>query len=136
MKKVLAILLALCCVLGCAACGGGGNGGNKENDAEKYNSMSMDELYELAKAEGGTIEVYATTADANTAAKKFAKKYPDIAVEYISCDTNTVGDKIEMEAESNNVNADVLMVKDNSGEVFHELVGYDYLTIFKPESIF
>lgn len=137
MKKVLAILLALIMLFSFAACGGGsGSGGNKGGlSDEEYNQKTMDELYELAKAEGGVVEIYATTADANTAAKKFVKQYPDIAVEYISCDTNTVGDKIEMEAETGNVNADVLMVKDNSGEVFHELVGYDLLKIYQPESI-
>ena len=43
----------------------------------------MDELYELAKEESGTITVYATTTDASTAAKKFAKTYPDLKIEYI-----------------------------------------------------
>lgn len=138
MKKILAILLAVSMLFCFAACGQGGQSGNQGNQGptnEEYNKMSMAELYELAKAEGGTVEVYATTADANTAIKKFKKDYPDINIEYISCDTNTVGQKIEMEGDTGNVNADVLLVKDNSGEVFHELVGYDYLTIYMPEAI-
>lgn len=136
MKRIIALLLAVCMIFTLTACGGGSSsGGNASNDDVNYEAMTTEELYELAKQEGGTIEVYSTTTDAQVAAKKFQKAYPDIAVEYISCDTNTVSSKIEMECDTGNVNADVLMVKDNSGEVFHELVSYDYLDIYYPEAI-
>jgi len=136
-KKTLSVLLILAMLFSFVACtgNGGSNGGKTGGDDIDYESMSMDELYELAKEEGGTITVYATTTDASTAAKKFAKTYPDLKVEYIGCDTNTVASKIEMENETGNVNADVLMVKDNSGEIYQELVLYDVLHIFYPKAI-
>ncbi len=137
-KKILCVLLALVLLFSFTACGGGGgNGGNSggKDDGPDYEGMSMDELYELAKQESGTITVYATTTDASTAAKKFAKAFPDLKIEYIGCDTNTVASKIEMENETGNVNADVLMVKDNSGEIYQELVLYDVLHIFYPKTI-
>ena len=109
-------------------------GGSAASDID-YDSLSMAELYELAKKEGGTIKVYATTADANTAIKKFQKQYPDISIEYISKDNDTVAESIEMECDTGNINADVLVVKDNSGEIYHELVLYDYVSIYRPSFV-
>ena len=135
MKKFLAFLLCALMMASLVACGNSGNDGNVQDGSDggmDYEHMSMDELYELAKAEGGQVEVYATTVDAQVACKKFAKAYPDIPIEYISCDNNTVAAKIEMECDTGNINADVVQIKDNSGEVYHELVMYDYLDIYYP----
>jgi len=101
----------------------------------KYDSMTMDELYELAKAEGGVINIYATTTDAQTAVKKFQKAYPDLEALYVGCDTNTVGQKIELEAESGNITADIMLVKDASGEIFNEMVLPGLVQIYMPEAI-
>ncbi len=76
----------------------------KDPSAPDYEHMNLDELYELAKAEGGVIRVYATSASANTAIKKMQKVYPDLQFEYISCDTDTIAAKIEMEADTGNTN--------------------------------
>ena len=150
MKKLLAILLALTMVLSLAACSGGGQEGPSDDGQPKtgraaidvigedgidWNHMTTDELYEMAKAEGGTITIYATTADADTARKKIQRVYPDLNFEYISCDTNTVMKKIEMEAESGNPMADVLMVKDSSGEIYNELVLWDLVKVYYPADI-
>jgi iron(III) transport system substrate-binding protein len=155
MKKILAALAALCMILGLTACGGGNNdptAATKDDgpgkvitgreaidvigeDGIDWNHMSMDELYEMAKKEGGTITIYATTADADTARKYIRDKYPDLKFEYISCDTNTVMPKIEMEAQSGTPMADVLMVKDASGEVFNEYVLWDLIKIYYPADV-
>ena len=136
MKKFLALLLSALMVFSLVACGSSGGGGSvSEDDGVDYANMSMEELYELAKAEGGKLEIYATTTDAQVACKKFAKVYPDIPIEYISCDNNTVAAKIEMECDTGNINADVVQIKDNSGEVYHELVLYDYLDIYYPAAV-
>ncbi|MBQ2201992.1 MAG: extracellular solute-binding protein, partial [Clostridia bacterium] len=150
MKKLLAILLALTMVLSLAACSGGGQEGPSDDGQPKtgraaidvigedgidWNHLSTDELYEMAKAEGGTITIYATTADADTARKKIQRVYPDLNFEYISCDTNTVMKKIEMEAESGNPMADVLMVKDSSGEIYNELVLWDLVKVYYPADV-
>ena len=138
-NKVLIMVLAMLLVFSAAVFAGGdeeksGGKGNVKADVD-YDSLSMAELYELAKQEGGTIKVYATTTDASTAINKFKKQYPDIAIEYIHCDNSTVASKIEMEFDTGNINADVLMVKDNSGEIFHEMVQYDYIDIYRPEAV-
>ena len=61
-----------------------------------YDSLSMAELYELAKQETGVIKVYATTTDASSAIRRFKTAYPELKdrIEYISCDNNTVASKI------------------------------------------
>ena len=46
-----------------------------------YNAMSADELYELAKAEGGKIVVYCTTSKIEKVAKSFMEEYPELTVE-------------------------------------------------------
>ena len=150
MKKILAIILAITMLTALAACSGSGEAGPADDGAPKtgvaaidvigedgidWNHMSMDELYEMAKAEGGTITIYSTTADADTARKKIQRAYPDLKFEYISCDTNTVMKKIEMEAESGNPMADVLMVKDSSGEIYNELVLWDLVKVFYPADV-
>ena len=155
MKKILAALAVLCMILSLTACGSKTNdptGDTKDNgpghvitgreaidvigeDGIDWNHMSMDELYEMAKKEGGTITIYATTADADTARKYIRDKYPDLKFEYISCDTNTVMPKIEMEAQSGTPMADVLMVKDASGEVYNEYVLWDLVKVYYPADV-
>ena len=151
MKKILAILLALTMVVSLAACTSGDAQGLPSDDGAPktgvdainvigedgidWNHLSMDELYEMAKAEGGTVTIYSTTADADTARKYIRDKYPDLSFEYISFDTNMVMKKIEMEAESGNPMADVLMVKDSSGEIYNELVLWDLVKVFYPADV-
>lgn len=154
MKKFIAVLMALCLLATLAACSNSAKetetGSEDEvgkvvtsveaidvigEDGIDWNHMSMDELYEMAKKEGGTITIYATTADADTARKYIRDKYPDLKFEYISCDTNTVMQKIGMEAQSGTPMADVLMVKDASGEVYNEYVLWDLVKIYYPADV-
>ncbi len=154
-SKHLALLLVLLFALSAAACGvpptetspgsqttpaatqGGTVADTQAPDQPDYNNMSMEELYELAKLETGVITVYSTTATAQIAVKKFVKAFPDLAnrIEYIESDTDTVGDRIETEHDTGNINADVLQVKDDSGEIYYELVQYDYLDVYYPAKV-
>ncbi|MDR1801684.1 MAG: extracellular solute-binding protein [Lachnospiraceae bacterium] len=147
-KKYVAVLLCVVCSLSLLwGCGNKGSNGaadtgggaadvaDEESDGPDYASMTMEELYDLAKQETGTITVYSTTSSADIAVKKFKKAYPDLPIEYIESDTSTVANRIETESETGNVNADVLEVKDNSGEIYNQLVLYDYLDIYQPKEI-
>jgi len=142
-----AMLLSVLTVTGCAKSTTGSEEAStdaaesdvstQESNEPDYNNMSMEELYELAVQETGTITVYSTTTTAQVAVKKFVKAYPEFdgRIEYIESDTNTVADRIETESDTGNINADVLQVKDNSGEIFYELVQYDYLDVYYPASV-
>ena len=106
-------------------------------DGPDYESMTLEELYELTLLEEGTITIYSTTANAYTIVKRIEADYPDLKGKfvYIECDTNNIQDRIVMEYESGNINADVMQVKDNSGEIFYELVDYGYVEIYQPKSV-
>lgn len=104
-------------------------------DGIDWNHMSTDELYEMAKAEGGVIKIYSTTADGNTAKKKIARDYPDLEFEYVSCDTDTIKGKIELENSTGNVNADLMLVKDSSGEIYNDLVLPGIVSVYYPATI-
>ncbi len=136
MKKYLAILVSL--ILLCAAVACGGNNGanaNVEDDGIDWEHMSQEELYEMAKEEGGVVKIYATTTDAETARKKIARDFPDVNFEFVSCDTNTIKSLLERDYDAGKVNADVVLVKDASGEIYNGLVAYDILKIYYPAAI-
>ena len=142
MRRLSALLLVLSMALMLFGCKGGDDpktttpAPTEATEAgPDYENMSMDELYELAKQEGGTITVYSTTTSAQTAAKKFQKQFPDLKVEYIESDTDSVSSRVKTESDSGHIAADVLMVKDNSGEVYYELVMENYLDLYYPKKV-
>ena len=154
MKKTIAVILAMLLIAAAVACGGAGNGnaggqtadnGQPKTGVESidtigedgidWNHMSMEELYEMAKQEGGVVKIYATTTDANTAKKKIARDYPDVEWEFVQCDTDEVKGMIERDYDAGKVYADVLLVKDSSGEIYNDLVMYDIVKVYYPAAI-
>lgn len=136
MKKLIAILCSLLLLCAAFACSGSnGTNANVEDDGIDWEHMSQAELYEMAKQEGGVVKIYATTTDAETARKKIARDYPDVNFEFVSCDTNTIKSLLERDYDANKVNADVVLVKDASGEIYNGLVAYDILKIYYPAAI-
>ena len=154
MKKLISVVLTMLLIFTFAACGGGsggnGGGGSARSDQPKtgvdaidvigedgidWNHMSMEELYEKAKQEGGVVKIYATTTDANTAKKKIARDYPDVEWEFVQCDTDEVKGMIERDYDSGKIYADVLLVKDSSGEIYTDLVQYDIVKVYYPAVI-
>ena len=97
-RKLFVSVLLLMLVFTFAVFAGGDEekkGGSVASDID-YDSLTMDELYELAKKESGVIKVYATTTDASSAIRRFKSDYPELKdkIEYISCDNDTVASKI------------------------------------------
>ena len=151
MKKILAVILSILMVGAIAACGGAANGGSQQTsdqpktgveaidiigeDGIDWNHMTQEELYEMAKKEGGVIKIYATTTDANTAKKKIARDFPDLEFEFVQCDTDEVKGMIERDYDANKIYADVLLVKDSSGEIYNDLVLYDIVKVYYPAEI-
>ena len=158
MKKILSVILSVLLVFSLTACGSSNNsdstaatnGGSSSTEAARtgrdaidvigedgidWNHMTAEELYEMAKKEGGVVKIYATTTDANTAKKKIARDYPDVEFEFVACDTDEVKGMIERDYDAGKIYADVLMVKDSSGEIFNDLVMYDIVKVYYPAII-
>lgn len=142
MKKLISVLIALLMLAALACTGAPAGEQQTEDDGVNWNSMSMDALYEMAKQElldnpNSSVQVYSTTSDASSAIARFRKTYPEFEghIEYISQDTDQIKGKIEQEYNSGNVNADVVIVKDSSGEIYNELVLDNILKIFYPEFV-
>lgn len=106
-----------------------------DEDGIDWNHLTQEELYEMAKKEGGVVKIYATTTDANTAKKKIAREYPDVQWEFVQCDTDEVKGMIERDYDAGKIYADVLLVKDSSGEIYHDLVMFDILKVYYPAAI-
>lgn len=165
MKKLLALLLAMVMVLGLAACGNkdGGNDAANEpvsNDSEapklnlgvdengneaygpyydEWSDMTDAELYEKAKEEvangADTINVYATSSKMLKVVDTWNELYPELKLEVSDLDSDEVMSKAEIEAETNNITADVLQTKDVNGEVFYEFYSKDVIEPFYPKDI-
>lgn len=102
-----------------------------------YEDMDLQQLHDLALQEPGKIEVYSTSATVNTAIQSFIADYPDFAdkIEYISLNTDEVADRVTTEVDTNNNFADLLMCKDNTGEIYNGLLLDDYVSAFYPSSV-
>ena len=159
MKKLFALLLTAVMVLSLVACGGGddtadtGSGETAEGTSltlgydaatgeevfgpvyDEWSDMTDDELYEMAKEEGGTIEVYATTSKMLNMVDAFMEDYPGLELDVMDLDSDEVLSKAEMEYSSGNVTADVLQTKDVNGAVFYEHYQTGIFTPYYPSDI-
>lgn len=102
---------------------------------DEWSEMTEEELYELAKAEGGELTVYATSSKMLKAEDKFKELYPDINLVIYDLDQDEVLNKCRIEAETGNVTADVLQAKDVNGDVFFDFFEEGYCTTFYPKDI-
>lgn len=152
-KKLLALLLVAAMTMGLAACGSSDSTDESSADSEtseatltlgydyatdteyfgpvydEWSDMTDEELYELAKEEGGTIVVYATTSRMLNVVDSFMEEYEGLELDVMDLDSDEVLSKAEMEYSSGNITADVLQTKDVNGAVFYE----HYQTgIFEP----
>ncbi len=107
---------------------------NVVND-DKWNDMTKEELYELAKAEGGTITVYTISSRMQKTCEAFMEEYPDLKAEAIDLDQTEAVSKLEIEAQSKNINADILQCKDGNGEIYYDFYPLGYLETYFPTDI-
>ena len=154
IRRVLALLLALCMVIGLAACGGqSNNSGNNNNvqpdpgkDDSKYfgpiynewSEMTDEQLYEKAKEElkdGSVINIYATSSKMLKNKDTFEEAFPGLKVEIMDLDNDEVLQKCVQEARAGNVLGDVLQVKDVNGDVFYQYYEEGIITPFYPKDI-
>ena len=100
-------------------------------DQVAWNDMTEEELLEAAKAEQGDIIVYGISSRIEKICDLFNEKYGADGLEAIAFDLDQTEaiDKVRTEAESNNVNADVLQCKDVTGDIFLEFVPQNYVEL-------
>ena len=164
ISKSLALLLALCMVFSLVACGNQQNntpaasentpaqneGASQENTPavedssffgpiyDDWSKMTDEELYEQALEElkdGSSINVYATSSKMLKDKETFEEAFPGLTVEIMDLDSDEVLQKCVLEADSGNVQGDVLQVKDVNGQVFFEYYEDGYIAPFYPEDI-
>ena len=162
-KRILSLLLALVMVLSLAACGAQNDSpqtsDTNKQDAEttadethmdvedsdffgpiydEWSEMTDEELYELAKEEAktnGPINVYATSSKMKKEEDLFLEKYPELSVDIMDLDNDEALEKCVQEANAQNVQGDVLHVKDVNGDVFFNYYEEGYMSAFYPKDI-
>ena len=102
---------------------------------DEWSDMTDEELYELAKQEDTTINVYATSSKMLKAEEPFEEMYPGLDLVVADLDSDEVLSKAQIENETNNITADVLQTKDVNGEVFHEYYSNGVIEPFYPRDI-
>lgn len=102
---------------------------------DDWSDMTDEELYEMAKAEDTTINVYATSSKMLKAEEPFEEMYPGLDLVVSDLDSDEVLSKAKIENETGNITADVLQTKDVNGEVFHEYYDNGVIEPFYPRDI-
>ena len=102
---------------------------------DEWSDMTDEELYEMAKQEDTTINVYATSSKMLKAEEPFEEMYPGLDLVVSDLDSDEVLSKAKIENETNNITADVLQTKDVNGEVFHEYYDNGVIEPFYPRDI-
>ncbi len=160
MKRFLAIVLAMVMTASLVACGSSSSTSSSSAPAANsssapaaqpeaapgfedvtaptdatYNPMTEEELYELAKSEGGKITVYATSSKMLKVEEPFEAAYPGLDLEVIDLDNDEVIEKCKIEAETGNITGDVLQCKDAQGSLFYEFMTQGYCSVYYPDDI-
>lgn len=160
-KRILSLLLALVMVLSLAACGAQ-NDAPKTSETPKqdatveethmaaadsdffgpiydeWSEMTDEELYELAKEEvkqNGAINVYATSSKMMKEEDLWLEKYPELSIDIMDLDNDEVLEKCVQEANAQNIQGDVLQVKDVNGDVFFNYYEEGFMSAFYPKDI-
>ena len=162
-KRILSLLLALVMVLSLAACGAQNDSpqtsDTNKQDAEttadethmdvedsdffgpiydEWSEMTDEELYELAKEEvktNGPINVYATSSKMMKEEDLWLEKYPELSIDIMDLDNDEVLEKCVQEANAQNIQGDVLQVKDVNGDVFFNYYEEGFMSAFYPKDI-
>ena len=130
--KLFALILAAVMALGCLGALAEEEFGPIYDD---WSAMSDEELYELAKTEGGEITIYATSSKMLKEEEPFEEAYPGLDVVVQDLDQDEVLSKCEIEAETGNITGDVLQAKDVNGAVFFDFYEEGYCSAYYPQDI-
>ena len=95
----------------------------------------MDELYELAKAEG-ELNLYGCTGRLENVSADFMAEYPGIKVNFYDLGINEMLEKFSREYEAGIHTADILQLKEQTGSISREYIQQGLLHNYHPEDIF
>lgn len=126
MKKLWVLALALLMLLSAASV--------YAADID-WEHATDEELYALALEEKGDINIYAISSRMQKTADKFNEAYPGLNAVAYDLDQDEAIAKVKIEAETGNVNADVLQCKDTAGEIFYDFYPLGYIIPFFPADI-
>ena len=105
---------------------------------DDWSKMSDEELYAQALEEvkdGSAINIYATSSKMLKVKDTFEEAFPGLTVDIMDLDNDEVLQKCRLEANANNVQGDVLQVKDVNGDVFFGDYEDGIISAFYPEDI-
>ena len=105
---------------------------------DEWSEMTDEELYALAKdevAKNGPINIYATSSKMLKAEEPWLEAYPELTLAIMDLDNDEVLEKCVLEANAQNVQGDVLQVKDVNGDVFFNYYEEGYMSAFYPKDI-
>lgn len=105
---------------------------------DEWSEMTDEELYALAKdevAKNGPINIYATSSKMLKAEEPWLETYPELTLAIMDLDSDEVLEKCVLEANAQNVQGDVLQVKDVNGDVFFNYYEEGYMSAFYPKDI-
>lgn len=99
-----------------------------------YEDLSVEELYEKAKAEG-SVTVYSMSSRINSVKETFEAQYPGIEVVVYDMRQSELLEKYQHEYVANINNADIIFVKDTDGSVYNEFVKRGQLREYNPSDL-
>lgn len=105
----------------------------EENGLNK--TETVEELYELAKAEG-ELNLYGCTGRLETVSADFMEQYPGIQVNFYDLGINEMLEKFSREYEAGIHTADILQLKEQTGSISREYIQQGLLHNYHPEDIF
>lgn len=103
---------------------------------DEWSDMSSDELYQLAlKEPSEPIVVYSSSSKWNNVAESFPKDYPGLTLQVEDMDSGEIIPKFEIEKRASAKTADMLFLKDGTGEIKLDFWPYGFLEYFYPRDI-
>ena len=100
-----------------------------------YKTETVEELYELAKAEG-ELNLYGCTGRLENVSADFMAEYPGIKVNFYDLGINEMLEKFSREYEAGIHTADILQLKEQTGSISREYIQQGLLHNYHPEDIF
>lgn len=101
-------------------------------DDSKYASMTVEELYQEALKEGGTLVVYSETSSTGKSKENFQKLFPGIEVEISKYKNYDINAKVPLEYDANQPYCDLVIAGDSDGVKYNEWYDAGYVVSYIP----